>query len=1415
MEDPYNFSRICNTQLYDKRKMSIVQTMLKKAYDIKYIQSTNTFKRKKSATKLSQRDFGKQKAMFSMDQEGKQLVLEVSLELGVPLPEVMDAYEYIVKQANVDNSQDRKRIKAIIFDKKRLMRKTFRSIIYYCYGGFDDVDKPDIVTDFDNDHQYNLNNVDSRSKVTHFTETLDQSNLQHQTRNLLNRDHEKQKQSRNKSLIKKYNSMNSLVRGFTTNNTFASKNSMLNKSAVGMRTKSQAKRLDKSVKKSKMARASSVSSFLQHNPETAHTMYPQSSNGRSDFLGNSMIEHKNRSTISETSRSRFRTPASKTSKKRFTKRSKSRKRKMRNKLGQICKKIGSSKSSVPHIGNTASQLDYPQNNNLIYLQPRTDRREIEGLKGEDRDAFIKKWYQAYCYREEILMRKALFILHKFKEQNQKEIKFSIQVRQTQNYNLVKNAFYTWVKKYQYRVTRRPLLIKSLTFWGNNVIRKGFTGLKQYRTQIIETRKKLRTFWCIRAAVAMIENISMYDKNIYPSQAMNLPIKNFNEKELEITVKEHDRLYKKKLFETWKEFYFKIREKKAKIAYNYVNNTFQAWKEVAKKRKLDRQKIQHSLGKCHARALKECFSGMKEYLDRKILLNKISEEFTTKRGLQIRSDYFYQWVETKKDKQETEEKTAHAEEYYRRTLLKRWFDKIKHFSIYKTLVRAWFFSYREYKEDPESGCEDEDLLKMNSTLKTDHNIDCSIIQEVQKINCIFTDDGRNIANKPLSFLDDTILSTSKKSETDKFKYCSELQKTLLIKIDNSVQEMLKLRHQGIVEAIYNKLIILDTREEKILLNLNRRKRKIFTAWINFTDYCKESKAKVMEGRSRVEKYKLKVCFQELKKVLTVRDKRLQLEQKRKYRMLEETFFAFKHVIRKSMALSDAYCEVASKYRQQIARECLEKWYYETEQKIQARMFIKQELEEQRRQEIYTYHLHIMGKAFEALKINMAPRTITLGKLVERYNSEKLKSKTIKSLKICVQRRHHEEKATSVVEHNTKLKYFKCWLMLYNELNISKSLRTPFVNLQKQAYEEDWSLAKLNMNTEKVYSCLSYGRKKAVFASWKNHIQKLHVFQRNTEIVQKIQNKGLIKKYFNLLLNIEFERKQARMVNSYMAKLADENNKMKYIRAWKRFVLQSQRERQAHKEAEIIHNQKRKVELEKEKRDRQRELAEKANKIRNQMIQKACFEALRSRLDVKKDLENRCNKYIKHRKQCMVIEAWNNLWSLYDFKQKEKNIEHFNKRMLFRRAVKMFNVYKTQKVYWESLNEQSDYFREMNLLKNAFITLKSYTCEKQYEKELSHTADLYRKKKMMRRWRRAYLNINIAKTSFEVSNSDHQKPQYSINDIKTYKRSRHDMPLTDSFMMSPVRVDSLLQEKGKSTIYKSMVHEAIKENINLNQ
>lgn len=99
-----------------------------------------------------------------------------------------------------------------------------------------------------------------------------------------------------------------------------------------------------------------------------------------------------------------------------------------------------------------------------------------------------------------------------------------------------------------------MLVSSLIFWGNKTTEKAFYSLKTYREQSIQLRKKLRNFWCIRSMVVLIESSSVYDKTVYPSQAMNLHVSGYNQKELSITIGTYEHIYKRKLFNNWKQFY---------------------------------------------------------------------------------------------------------------------------------------------------------------------------------------------------------------------------------------------------------------------------------------------------------------------------------------------------------------------------------------------------------------------------------------------------------------------------------------------------------------------------------------------------------------------------------------------------------------------------------------------------------------------------------------------------------------------------------------------------------------------------------------------------------------------------------------------------------------------------------------------
>ena len=85
------------------------------------------------------------------------------------------------------------------------------------------------------------------------------------------------------------------------------------------------------------------------------------------------------------------------------------------------------------------------------------------------------------------------------------------------------------------------------------------------------------------------------------------------------------------------------------------------------------------------------------------------------------------------------------------------------------------------------------------------------------------------------------------------------------------------------------------------------------------------------------------------------------------------------------------------------------------------------------------------------------------------------------------------------------------------------------------------------------------------------------------------------------------------------------------------------------------------------------------------------------------------------------------------------------------------------YRQELNEQARMFHNLNLCKLSFEAFKQYTVESQYESELDQTADIFRKKKMMRRWRRAFLNVNVAKHSFEVGSDFRDQNAPTITDL----------------------------------------------------
>ena len=49
----------------------------------------------------------------------------------------------------------------------------------------------------------------------------------------------------------------------------------------------------------------------------------------------------------------------------------------------------------------------------------------------------------------------------------------------------------------------------------------------------------------------------------------------------------------------------------------------------------------------------------------------------------------------------------------------------------------------------------------------------------------------------------------------YKYATPLQRSLVVKIEQSVSDMLKYKHIKLAEAIYDKLVIYDTRDDRLM------------------------------------------------------------------------------------------------------------------------------------------------------------------------------------------------------------------------------------------------------------------------------------------------------------------------------------------------------------------------------------------------------------------------------------------------------------------------------------------------------------------------------------------------------------------------------------------------------------------------
>lgn len=193
----------------------------------------------------------------------------------------------------------------MLFNKKRLMRKTFRSLIYFWFG----------ENLYENDYTYKSENDNINTKKSCTTEFDHLGNSAYdlvpvnQSKNYSFNNLEKKKprnnkNSRNKSSVKEYNSCNTLTKAKSSRNTFATRSSSIQKSASGIKSRSRLRKFEKSLKKwRKGNRPSSLTRCL--NRESSNTMYPYSTCVNSEF--DKVEREPYKSWISEKSKSRHRT----------------------------------------------------------------------------------------------------------------------------------------------------------------------------------------------------------------------------------------------------------------------------------------------------------------------------------------------------------------------------------------------------------------------------------------------------------------------------------------------------------------------------------------------------------------------------------------------------------------------------------------------------------------------------------------------------------------------------------------------------------------------------------------------------------------------------------------------------------------------------------------------------------------------------------------------------------------------------------------------------------------------------------------------------------------------------------------------------------------------------------------------------
>jgi hypothetical protein len=91
------------------------------------------------------------------------------------------------------------------------------------------------------------------------------------------------------------------------------------------------------------------------------------------------------------------------------------------------------------------------------------------------------------------------------------------------------------------------------------------------------------------------------------------------------------------------------------------------------------------------------------------------------------------------------------------------------------------------------------------------------------------------------------------------------------------------------------------------------------------------------------------------------------------------------------------------------------------------------------------------------------------------------------------------------------------------------------------------------------------------------------------------------------------------------------KSKFLQSWKKYITITHLENIAKEEGRVKEHKRKQNAIEQERRQRMKEVGEKANCLRNLTVLKSCFEVFKTEFNITQNLKSRYDLYSSHRKK----------------------------------------------------------------------------------------------------------------------------------------------------------------------------------------